>query len=93
MASMTAEVSAAQTVRVVFGGIDTHKDIHVVALVDGDGGLVGSAAFPTTVAGYRQLQVWLPAAGAVARVGVEGTGTTAPGSAGSCTLPGSRWWR
>jgi len=78
MASMTSEVPPSQS-RVVFGGIDTHKDGHVVALLDSDGGLVGSASFPTTVAGYRQLQAWMGRAGILARVGVEGTGSYGAG--------------
>ena len=79
MASMTSEVSAAQPVGVLFGGIDTHKDIHVAALVDSAGGLVGSAAFPTTGAGYRQLLAWMRSAGTLGRVGVEGTGSYGAG--------------
>jgi transposase len=63
MASMTSEIALTQPVRAVFGGIDTHKDIHVAALLDSDGGLVGSASFPTTRAGYRQLQAWMHSAG------------------------------
>ena len=57
MASMTSEIAFTQPVGAVFGGIDTHKDIHVAALLDSDGGLVGSASFPTTpgraIAGCR----------------------------------------
>jgi transposase len=55
MASMTSSIPAAPTEKVVFGGIDTHKDTHTVALIDSAGMLVGSAVFPTTQAGYRQL--------------------------------------
>jgi transposase len=79
MASMTSEIPAAQPPRVLFGGIDTHKDIHVAALLDSEGGLVGSASFATTGAGYRQLLAWMQAAGTVGRVGVEGTGSYGAG--------------
>jgi transposase len=79
MASMTSQILPAQPVRVLFGGIDTHKDSHVAALLDSDGGLVGSAAFGTTGAGYRQLLSWMRSAGAVARVGVEGSGSYGAG--------------
>jgi transposase len=78
MASMASDMPSTQS-RVVFGGIDTHKDIHVAALLDSDGGLVASASFGTTRAGYRQLQAWLSRAGTVARVGVEGTGSYGAG--------------
>ena len=63
----------------LFGGIDTRKDVHVAALLDSGGGLVGSASFPTTVAGYRQLLGWMHSFGTVARVGVEGTGSYGAG--------------
>jgi transposase len=63
----------------VFGGIDTHKDTHTAALVDSAGMLLGSAVFPTTQAGYRQLLGWMGSAGTLARVGVEGTGSYGAG--------------
>ena len=79
MASMTSSIPAAQLDRVVFGGIDTHKDTHTAALVDSAGRLLGSAVFPTTRAGYRQLLGWMGSAGTLARVGVEGTGSYGAG--------------
>jgi transposase len=80
MTSMTSSIPTASLVhRMVFGGIDTHKDIHVAALLDRDGGMLGSASFPTTEAGYRRLQDWMGSAGTVARVGVEGTGSYGAG--------------
>ena len=79
MASMTSPIPTAQPDQVVIGGIDTHKDIHVAALSDSAGMVLGSAAFPTTQAGYRQLQAWLGRFGTVARVGVEGTGSYGAG--------------
>ena len=78
MASMTSSIPAAQPDR-VFGGIDTHKDTHTAALLDSAGRLLGSAVFPTTQAGYRQLLGWLGSAGTLARVGVEGTGSYGAG--------------
>jgi transposase len=79
MASMTSPIPTAQPDRVVIGGIDTHKDIHVAALTDNAGMLLGSAEFPTTQAGYRQLQAWLGRFGTLVRVGVEGTGSYGAG--------------
>jgi transposase len=88
MASMTSEIPAAQPDRVVFGGIDTHKDIHVAALLDGAGMVLGTAEFPTTRAGYRQLLGWLQTAGPVAQVGVEGTGSYGAGICRCLTAAG-----
>jgi transposase len=61
--------------RLVTGGVDTHRDLHVAAALDGVGGLLGTASFPTTAAGYRQLLGWLRDFGALGPVGVEGTGS------------------
>jgi transposase len=60
---------------VVTGGVDTHLDVHVAAALDRVGGVLGTASFPTTAAGYRQLLAWLRTHGPVERVGVEGTGS------------------
>jgi transposase len=59
----------------VTGGVDTHSDVHVAAAVDHLGGVLGSAQFRTTPAGYRKLLVWLQSFGPLHKVGVEGTGS------------------
>jgi transposase len=61
--------------RYVTGGVDTHRDIHVAAALDPVGGLLGTAPFPTTTAGYRDLLAWLRGCGEIVSVGVEGTGS------------------
>jgi len=65
----------------IVGGVDTHKDLHVAAAVDGNGRIVGTGAFPATAAGYRRLLRWLRGLGRVERVGVEGTGSYGSGLA------------
>lgn len=60
--------------RVVYGGVDTHKEFHVAAVVDDVGRILGTDTFPATRAGYRRLLGWLDRHGRVAKVGVEGTG-------------------
>jgi transposase len=67
--------------RQVVGGIDTHKDVHVAAVVDTAGRVLGSDAFATTSAGYRALLRWMTNYGTVSRVGVEGTGAWGAGIA------------
>jgi transposase len=57
----------------VFGGVDTHADVHVAAAVDTNGGLLGIESFPTNEAGCRPLTDWLVGIGPVVKVGVEGT--------------------
>ncbi len=70
-----------ETTRPVTGGVDTHLDVHVAAVVDGNGGVLGVESFPTTPAGYVELAGWLAGFGSVDRVGVEGTGAYGAGVA------------
>ena len=60
--------------RVVYGGVDTHKEFHVAAVVDEVGRILGTDTFPATAAGYRRLLKWLERHGEVVKVGAEGTG-------------------
>lgn len=61
--------------RIVYGGVDTHLDVHVAAVIDDVGTLLGTRAFPTTPLGLKGLERWMGKHGQVARIGVEGTGT------------------
>jgi transposase len=63
----------------VIGGVDTHKDVHVAAVLDEHGRLLDTAAFVATAPGYRQLTAWLCGFGEVLAVGVEGTGSWGAG--------------
>jgi transposase len=72
----------------VTGGVDTHLDVHVAAVVDQVGGVLGVESFPTTAAGYARLVSWMGSFGTVARVGVEGTGSYGAGLARHLTRAG-----
>ena len=63
----------------VIGGVDTHKDVHVAAVLDELGRLLDTASFATTTSGYRALHRWLCRHGEVLAVGVEGTGSWGAG--------------
>ena len=67
--------------RIVFGGVDTHRDTHVAAVVDATGRVLSSAPFRADVPGYERLNNWLGSLGRVVRVGVEGTGSYGAGLA------------
>jgi len=56
-------------------GVDTHKDLHVAAVITTMGAAVASRSFPTTVAGYHQLVAWARTFGTLRRAGVECTGS------------------
>ena len=65
----------------VTGGVDTHADFHVAAVIDPLGRHLAHETFPTTPAGYRALIGWLRSHGHVVQVGVEGTGAYGAGLA------------
>ena len=67
--------------RPVVGGVDTHADVHVAAVVDHLGGVLGIETFDTTESGYQQLVRWFRSYGPVRLVGVEGTGSYGAGLA------------
>jgi transposase len=82
MASMTLpalRTQPSQVTRVVVGGIDTHRDLHMAAVVEGDGAVLGTESFSTTRAGYRALLRWMRSFGDLRRVGIEGTGSYGAG--------------
>ena len=82
MASMTLPALGSQPGkggRCVIGGIDTHRDLHMAAVIDSNGVELGVEAFATSRAGYRSLLRWMRSFGALARVGVEGTGSYGAG--------------
>ena len=78
--------------RVVVGGIDTHKDLHVVAVIDTAETVLATHSFSTTRAGYRALVKWLRTFGEVARIGVEGTGSYGAGICRHLTEVGIEVW-
>ncbi len=63
----------------VTGGVDTHSEVHVAAFVNSIGKVLGTASFPVTTAGYRELLLWVRSFGLLNRVGVEGTGAYGAG--------------
>lgn len=65
--------------RVVYGGVDTHKELHVAAVVDSGDAVLGTRSFSTTRAGYRALLAWIGEFGQLARIGIEGTGSYGAG--------------
>jgi transposase len=62
-------------------GVDTHLEVHVAAVIDRTGRLLGTQGFPASTRGYVALVTWAEGVGAVEHVGVEGTGTYGAGLA------------
>ena len=57
--------------RHIVGGVDTHKDLHVAAVVDEQDRILGTRSFPTTRQGYRQMLAWMLSFGELQRIGIE----------------------
>lgn len=62
-------------------GVDTHSDVHVAAVLDERGRLLGVQSFAATACGYRQLERWAVGFGCLEAVGIEGTGAWGAGIA------------
>ena len=67
--------------RCVVGGVDTHRDVNVGAVVDMNDGRLGVESFPTNADGHRCPSSWMPGFGRIERVGIEGTGAYGAGVA------------
>lgn len=65
----------------IIGGVDTHKEFHVAAVIDDVGRLLGTSSFRATACGYDELVCWMRSFGELAMVGVEGTGCCGAGLA------------
>ncbi|MDV7106412.1 IS110 family transposase [Vibrio sp. TH_r3] len=59
----------------VIGGVDTHKDIHVAAIVNDSNQVLSSEYFPATRHGYKEMLKWMSSFGKISRVGIECSGT------------------
>ena len=70
---MTA-VEPARSGHVVIG-VDTHKHIHVAAVMDSIGGILATLTIATDTAGFKQLLEWASGFGKIIAFGIEGTGS------------------
>lgn len=65
--------------RRVVVGVDTHKEFHVVVVLDELGRNLDTATFAATRRGYRDLTSWVTSFGEVLALGVEGTASWGAG--------------
>jgi transposase len=56
-------------------GVDTHKHIHVAAVMDTIGGILATLTIATDTAGFKQLLEWATGFGKILAFGIEGTGS------------------
>ncbi len=74
---MPSTITETQTI--VIGGVDTHRDFHVAAVINTVGHLLSTARFDANPAGYIALLEWMASFGPVVKIGVEGTGAYGAG--------------
>jgi transposase len=67
------------TTRRVTIGVDTHRDFHMVCVLDERGAELGVQPFSADPAGYRKTLAWAASFGTIEAAGVEGTGTYGAG--------------
>lgn len=65
----------------VICGVDTHADVHAVAIVDMNGQVLAVDQFDANREGYGQLVAWASGFGEIRCVGVEGTSSYGKGLA------------
>ena len=63
------------SVRRGVGGVDTHRHLHVAAVVDEGDRVLGSRCFATTRHGYRPMLAWMRPFGPLQRIGIGSTGS------------------
>lgn len=73
-------MNSADSTRNVTGGVDTHLDFHVGAVLDTTTArLLDTGSFPATTEGYVELHAWLSSYGSIDAVGIESTGSYGAG--------------
>jgi hypothetical protein len=77
----------------IAGGVDTHKDLHVAAVVDDNDQVLGTQSFATTRQGYKLMLTWMRSLGDLQRIGVECTGSYGAGLCDICKPPVSTSWK
>jgi len=60
-------------------GVDTHKYLHVAAVMDAVAGILATLTIPTDAGGFKQLLAWAESFGKIIVFGVEGTGSYGAG--------------
>jgi transposase len=70
-------------------GVDTHKDVHVAAVLTALGVLRESKKFPATAAGYQALLAWVGTFGYCGGPGWSAPAPTVRRWPGTCGRPGS----
>jgi transposase len=60
-------------------GVDTHKHVHVAAVLDSIGGVLAAMTIATDSGGFKQLLEWAATFGQIIAFGIDGTGSYGAG--------------
>lgn len=60
-------------------GVDTHKHLHVAAVMDAVAGMLDTITIPTDTGGFNRLLSWAESYGKILIFGIEGTGSYGAG--------------
>jgi len=71
-------MSETNSVKIIIG-VDTHKDVHAAVAINGIGARLGTLTIPVSPKGYRNLETWARAFGAIHAFGIDGTGSYGAG--------------
>lgn len=74
-------------------GVDTHKHVHVAAVMDTIGGILATLTIPTDTGGFQQLQDWAASFGRVLALRIEGSGSYCATLTSFCAGVAIRWSR
>jgi hypothetical protein len=69
-----------EAARCVTAGVDTHRDVHMVAVLDERDAELGCEAFAADPAGYRKAIAWVRAFGPIERSASRAPDPMVPGS-------------
>ena len=69
----------AETMPNVIVGVDTHKDVHVAAVINDRGRILDTLSVPTSKLGIKRLLKWSSSFGDVIAFGIEGTSSYGAG--------------
>ena len=71
-------MSETNSIKIIVG-VDTQKDIHAAVAINEIGARLGALTIPVSPKGYRDLETWARAFGAIHAFGIEGTGSYGAG--------------
>jgi hypothetical protein len=77
----------------IIAGVDSHKDLHVAAVVDVYDRFIASECFASTRQGYKKMLAWMQSFGAIERLALNAPAHTAQACCTIFRTPVFRFWK